>query len=542
MSQYDFIFLSECWILKDFIFENADICDNYEVMAFPRSKGKGGGLILMFKKYLKEKIKVLKVVCDTAIWVQIRGELFNLEYDVFCLFTYVPHENNVFYNTYDVEMFNLIEQDVAQYSTQGSVMAMGDWNSRVGLNLDFIENDDINNDVRNILNGVFDYDNDSIMHARNSEDTCTNSFGRKLIRLCKATGLRLCNGRISGDEHGKITFFNHLGTSVIDYALTDSKLLEHVKNFRVLDFNEWSDHAPIVLTFVKYGIEYPYPMTNDVNSNINVYRYKWNDDYADVMKNDLMRSEQRLFESLNNIESGIESIDQCVSNFSNMLKDIFEPYCKHEVNMGSQKKVYKVNKPWFDEKCKTLYSSYRKNLKCFNATKTHMDRYRLIQSKKQYKRYCQKVKSEYQGIRGDQLEYIRRVNPKEFYRQFNKKKSSKKGNLNIQDFHTHFSRLGVNENPEDTDDIDFTLPGDMSCIFEELDSEITLEEIQSTIRKLNNGKSPGRDFLLNEYFSKMSNVLSPMLKKMFDAILKNGYIPKVWCEGVIVPVPKKRVA
>ena len=170
----------------DFIFENADICDNYEVMPFPRSKGKGGGLILMFKKYLKEKIKVLKVVCDTAIWVQIRGELFNLEHDVFCLFTYVPHENNVFYNTYDVEMFNLIEQDVAKYITQGSVMAMGDWNSRVGLNLDFIENDDINNEVRNILNGIFDYDNDSIMHARNSEDTCTNSFGRKLIRLCKS--------------------------------------------------------------------------------------------------------------------------------------------------------------------------------------------------------------------------------------------------------------------------------------------------------------------------------------------------------------------
>ena len=102
---------------------------------------------------------------------------------------------------------------------------------------------------------------------------------------------------------------------MIDYALTDSKLLEHVKNFRVLDFNEWSDHAPIVLTFVKYGLEYPYPMSNDVNSNINVYRYKWIDDYADVMKNDLMRSEQRLFESLKNIESGIESIDQCVSNF-----------------------------------------------------------------------------------------------------------------------------------------------------------------------------------------------------------------------------------
>ena len=49
--------------------------------------------------------------------------------------------------------------------------------------------------------------------------------------------------------------------------------------------------------------------------------------------------------------------------------------------------------------------------------------------------------------------------------------------------------------------------------FEGLNSEITLDDIYSTIRRLNNGKSPGSDFLLNEYFSKMSDVLIPMLKR-----------------------------
>ena len=42
------------------------------------------------------------------------------------------------------------------------------------------------------------------MHARNSEDTCSNLFGKKLIRMCKASGLRLCSGQISGDENGKL--------------------------------------------------------------------------------------------------------------------------------------------------------------------------------------------------------------------------------------------------------------------------------------------------------------------------------------------------
>ena len=37
----------------------------------------------------------------------------------------------------------------------------------------------------------------------------------------------------------------------------------------------------------------------------------------------------------------------------------------------------------------------------------------------------------------------------------------------------------------------------------------------------------------------MSETLNPMLKQIFNSILNNGYIPRSWCVGVIVPVPKK---
>ena len=59
------------------------------------------------------------------------------------------------------------------------------------------------------------YDGDVIFPKRVTEDTIVNSFGRKLIN----TGMRICNGRVEGNESGCFTFYNHLGSSVFDYVL-----------------------------------------------------------------------------------------------------------------------------------------------------------------------------------------------------------------------------------------------------------------------------------------------------------------------------------
>lgn len=54
----------------------------------------------------------------------------------------------------------------------------------------------------------------------------------------------MCNGRC-WDKSGRVTLFNHLGTSVIDYFLVHKDYYDFVSFFKVLDFNMWSDHAPI---------------------------------------------------------------------------------------------------------------------------------------------------------------------------------------------------------------------------------------------------------------------------------------------------------
>ena len=81
-------------------------------------------------------------------------------------------------------------------------------------------------------------------------DHTVNSLGRKLLNMCKITGLLILNGRIHGDKTDKFTFCNQMGHSVIDYVLAKYENFNIVNDFKVLDVKEFSDHAPIYASVV----------------------------------------------------------------------------------------------------------------------------------------------------------------------------------------------------------------------------------------------------------------------------------------------------
>jgi hypothetical protein len=107
--------------------------------------------------------------------------------------SYVWGEDSPVYNTINVDLFDILENDVSYYSELGSVFVTGDLNSRTSNKCDFIVYDSINT----VLDD-FDYipDHSSV---RASIDTIHNNHGIKLLDLCKSTTLRIVNGRI-GDS------------------------------------------------------------------------------------------------------------------------------------------------------------------------------------------------------------------------------------------------------------------------------------------------------------------------------------------------------
>ena len=61
------------------------------------------------------------------------------------------------------------------------------------------------------------FENEQFME-RISKDTSVNSFGNRLLRICKETGLRIVNGRLHNDECiGNNTCYDNKGSSVVDY-------------------------------------------------------------------------------------------------------------------------------------------------------------------------------------------------------------------------------------------------------------------------------------------------------------------------------------
>jgi hypothetical protein len=70
---------------------------------------------------------------------------------------------------------------------------------RVGIESDFILDDILDENLQDNINFI-DYVKDEIFTDRLSEDLkVPNSFGRRILELCKSTSLRLCNGRFGVD-------------------------------------------------------------------------------------------------------------------------------------------------------------------------------------------------------------------------------------------------------------------------------------------------------------------------------------------------------
>ena len=115
-------------------------------------------------------------------------------------------------------------------------------------------------------------------------DTKINTFGRKLLNLCKSSGLRILNGRHKADPTGYITFYNATGKSLIDYVLVDCNTIDSVNLFSYGNFNVYSDHSP-----VSFSISYDCPIVdkqndrNDMNlsGRTSCKTVRWNDENSD---------------------------------------------------------------------------------------------------------------------------------------------------------------------------------------------------------------------------------------------------------------------
>ena len=171
-----------------------------------------------------------------------------------------------------------------------------------------------------------------------------NRFGDHLLDLCKATEMRIVNGRIFPNTD-KMTCFTHNGESVVDYLITCENNFSSLSSMIVHEYNEFSNHAPISFSF-NVGNERSRETTTKSTSNVRL-RKEHKDEFVNSLKNDV--------HLLQNIVQQDSHVDIIVENFSKFVTDranlLFKKTSKvKNENIFTCSNVTEKKK-WYDETC-----------------------------------------------------------------------------------------------------------------------------------------------------------------------------------------------
>ena len=78
------------------------------------------------------------------IWIKLDANFFGLYNNIYVCNVYLPPSNSTYLKTNDADIFDMLREDLIQYSNKGQLMLIGDLNSRLGNaqeKFSFINND-----------------------------------------------------------------------------------------------------------------------------------------------------------------------------------------------------------------------------------------------------------------------------------------------------------------------------------------------------------------------------------------------------------------
>ena len=105
--------------------------------------------------------------------------------------------------------------------------------------------------------------------------------------------------------------------------------------------------------------------------------------------------------------------------------------------------------------------------------------------------------------------------------------------------HTFFKTTNYSD---ETNEIDpnFNTFNQNEPINDEINSLITLDEIEKATRSLNNNKASGIDKILNEHIKYTFPIMKNVYFKLFNLIFNTGIVPASWTIGIINPIYKNK--
>ena len=242
LNKFDSIVLSETWTNR-----SVDVLDYKCISSTEQKRNKGrlsGGVMILYKNQFSSKV-VIQKRSKYYIWIQIDKSLLRKTKDLFLCRVYIPPETSIYFFK---DLFEELESDIAEFSSKGFIMFLGDLNARTRKLNDYIIPDD-NNFV-----GSVGLENYIIPKNRNNCNNFVNNYGKIFLDICKNHDLHILDGRIMGDSMGNFTDHSSQGVSSIDYIICDQVFFQQINYFIVKSATYLSDHCQIVAWLTLEGM------------------------------------------------------------------------------------------------------------------------------------------------------------------------------------------------------------------------------------------------------------------------------------------------
>jgi hypothetical protein len=158
-----------------------------------------GGVCIVCKDTLITGVRVLEQNVNGVIWITLDKTFFNTDADTYmCVLYILPPGSPTIVRDY-LDFFEILEDGIAKYENLRNVVICGDLNSRVGCLDDMLKTNDLRYCVDICDDNPF-IDINCDIPTRSSEENVVNTYGRRLLNVCKSTGLVIGNGRLGKDS------------------------------------------------------------------------------------------------------------------------------------------------------------------------------------------------------------------------------------------------------------------------------------------------------------------------------------------------------
>ena len=238
-------------------------------------------------------------------------------------------------------------------------------------------------------------------------------------------------------------------------------------------------------------------------------------------------------------------IDDSIKDFNQKLESVCDPLFTRSTNNTNYENNTGFND---DQACNDKRKSYYRALNRFRHDHSDDNRNNMIAARSEYKKEVRRFNFFEDQKKTSKLMNAKVKNAKEYWRLLKSTVSgtTKHSNkLSVDTFAQYFKAINNPVDPfyqPDEDIIYFNerfINSETQVMFQELDFEISCDEIKLAISQLKQGKSGGPDILLNEFYIYGIDYLIQYLHTLFNQILCSGYFPEKWSDGFIVPLHKK---